>query len=277
MKQAGVSSIDHLITTHYHTDHFGGLPALAALVPVKKYYDHGPMSELSEDKEFPKKFAAYRDAARNQTITLRPGNEIKLKRASGTPSLSLVCLAARTEVIAPKGGLASNEACVGAPLKADDPSDNARSVVVLIRYGNFDFLDAGDLTWNIEQRLVCPNNLVGIIDLYQVTHHGMNTSNNTILLTSVQPTVAIMNNGPRKGGHADVIKSLRELPSMRALYQLHRNVAIDRAANVPDEFIANLDEQPDDANSIAVMTDAQGRSFTVTNGRTGKSTTYQAR
>ena len=163
------------------------------------------------------------------------------------------------------------------PLKDDDPSDNARSVVVLIRYGDFDFFDAGDLTWNIEHKLVCPQNLIGVVDLYQVTHHGLNTSNNTALLASIKPTVAIMNNGAKKGGSPEVIKALRELPSMRALYQLHRNVAIDRQANVSDEFIANLDEQPDAAYSIQVMTDVQGKSFKVTNGRTGKTETYQAR
>jgi competence protein ComEC len=277
LSRAGISSIDHLITTHYHTDHFGGLPALAALVPIKNFYDHGPMSELMEDKDFASKYAAYRKAAADKTITLRPGSTISLKRAPGTPPISLVCLAARKEVIVPKSKLPANGSCDGVPLKDDDPSDNARSVVVLIRYGDFDFFDAGDLTWNIEQRLVCPYNLIGIVDLFQVTHHGLNTSNNTALLASIKPTVAIMNNGAGKGGSPEVIKALRELPSMRTLYQLHRNEAIDKQANVPDEFIANLEERPDDAHSIQVMTDAQGKSFTVTNGRTGKTETYQAR
>jgi len=208
MKQAGISSIDHLITTHYHTDHFGGLPALAALVPIKNFYDHGPMTELIEDKDFANKFAAYRKAASDKSITLRPGSTINLKRASGTPSVSLVCLAARKEVIVPKSNLPVNGACKDVSLKADDPSDNARSVVVMIRYGDFDFLDAGDLTWNIEHQLVCPYNLIGAVDLFQVTHHGLDTSNNTALLNSMKPSVAIMNNGARKGGSRDVIKAL---------------------------------------------------------------------
>jgi competence protein ComEC len=159
-------------------------------------------------------------------------------------------------------------------LKDEDPSDNARSVVFLLRYGAFDFLDAGDLTWNIEQKLVCPNNLIGEVDLYQVTHHGMNTSNNTALLKSVKPTVAIMNNGPRKGGSASTIKDLRELPSLKALYQGHRNVTIPTEQNVAEEFIANLDEQNDAANMITVSVDAAKRVFTVTNGRTGTSKSY---
>lgn len=276
MKRAGITQIDHLVMTHYHTDHFGGIPELARRVPVKNFYDHGPMTELAEDKDFATKYAAYRAAAKNKTITLRPGDSIKLKRAPGLPPITLQCLAASREVVPNKQMAgAKNAACENAPLKDEDPSDNARSVAFLLRYGAFDFFDAGDLTWNIEQKLVCPANLIGEVDLYQVTHHGMNTSNNTALLKSVKPTVAIMNNGARKGGSADTIKALRELPSLKALYQEHRNVTTTAAQNVAEEFIANLAEQNDAANMLRVAVDAGKRSFTVTNDRNGKSQTFQ--
>src|SRR5215470_19283574 len=74
MKAAGVTAIDHLIVTHYHIDHFGGVPELAKLVRVNKFYDHGPTSSLDEDKDFAAKYAAYRAAARDQTVTLSPGS-----------------------------------------------------------------------------------------------------------------------------------------------------------------------------------------------------------
>jgi competence protein ComEC len=276
MKQAGITQIDHMVMTHYHTDHYGGIPELARRVPIKNFYDHGPMTELAEDRDFAAKYAAYRAAAKDKTITLKPGDTIQLKRAAGMPPITLQVLAAHREVIAGKGtSSAKNPACETAPLKAEDPSDNARSVAFLLRYGAFDFFDAGDLTWNIEQKLVCPANLIGEIDLYQVTHHGMNTSNNTALLQSIKPTVAIMNNGPRKGGSADTIKALRELPSLKALYQGHRNVALSAEQNVAEEFIANLDERNDAANMITVSVDATKRLFTVTNGRTGMSKEYK--
>jgi len=273
MKRAGINQIDHLVMTHYHTDHFGGIPELARRVPVKNFYDHGPMTALAEDKDFATKYTAYRAAAKDKTITLKPGDTIKLQRATGLPPITLQVLAAHREVVAGKG--TPNPACATASLKEEDPSDNARSVAFMLRYGSFDFFDAGDLTWNIEQKLVCPNNLIGEVDLYQVTHHGMNTSNNVVLLQSVKPTVAIMNNGPRKGGSADTIKALRELPSLKALYQGHRNVTIPAEQNVAEEFIANLDEQSDAANMIRATVDANKRSFTVTNDRTGKSQTFQ--
>src|SRR3977135_3439756 len=34
-KQAGLSQIDYLVTTHYHGDHVGGLADLAAKFPIK--------------------------------------------------------------------------------------------------------------------------------------------------------------------------------------------------------------------------------------------------
>ncbi|MEP7273903.1 MAG: MBL fold metallo-hydrolase, partial [Acidobacteriota bacterium] len=275
MRKAGIAAIDHLITTHYHTDHFGGVPQLAAAVRIAKFYDHGPMTTLAEDADFVKKYSAYRAAAHNRTITLKPGDEIKLRRASGTPPIRLRCLASNGVTInETRPGKSANPECQSASLKPDDPSDNARSVAIWLRYGEFDFFDAGDLTWNIEHHLFCPSNPLGEVDLYQVTHHGLNTSNNPLVMKSLRPTVAIMNNGPRKGGHPETVRWLQDIPSLKALYQMHLNTQSAAEENTAREFIANLAEQPDDANSIIVAIDSVSRSFTVTNGRTGTSQTY---
>jgi len=275
MSKAGITTIDHLIITHYHTDHYGGVPALAAVVPIRKFYDHGPMEQLAEDADFAKKYAAYRVAAKTRPETLKPGSEIKLRSAAGTPPVTLRCLAAGGQTIVASGSQpASNPECASAALKPDDPSDNARSIVLLLRYGGFDFFDAGDLTWNIEHRLVCPVNQIGEVDLYQVTHHGADTSNNVALLRSLRPTVAIMNNGPRKGGHPDTVRALRGLSSLKDLYQVHLNVTSKPDENASAEFIANLVEQPDAADLITVSVDALSHSFSVTNGRTGAKRSY---
>ena len=106
-----------------------------------------------------------------------------------------------------------------------DTSDNARSLAILFSLGKFQFFDAGDLTWNVEKKLVCPLDLVGPVDLYQVTHHGMDISNHPTLVQTVAPMVAIMNNGPRKGGCAATVKLLKSIPSIQAAYQLHKNAA----------------------------------------------------
>jgi len=282
MKTAGITEIDHMIMTHYHTDHYGGIPELAKRVKVNKFYDHGPMSSLEEDKDFAQKYAAYQSVTKGQSITLKPGSTIKLKQAPGTPPLLLQCFAARAQVISRKevtgssnAAASANTECSNAASKPEDRSDNARSIVFLLRYGTFDFLDTGDLTWNVEQQLVCPQNLLGEIDLYQVGHHGTNTSNNPVMLRSIKPAAAIMNNGPRKGGHPDTFKALRELPSLQDLWQVHRNVTSTPEQNAAEEFIANLDEQNDSAYMIRVSVDGVKKTFTVTNDRNGKSKNYQ--
>jgi competence protein ComEC len=264
-----LTSIDHLIMSHYHVDHFGGIPQLAHVVPIRNFYDHGPMTELREDKQFAERYAAYRAAAMEKTISLSPGSTIELKQVSG-PKVTLSVLAANGEA----GGVASkvqNPSCRESLAKAEDTSDNARSVVFLLRFGAFEFFDAGDLTWNVEAELVCPADRVGRVDLYQVTHHGLDQSNNVVLLKTLQPTVAVMNNGARKGGSAEVVKNLRTLSSLQALYQSHRNVATAAEDNTSPELIANLEATPDDAHSISASVDPAARTYTVTNARTGES------
>ena len=65
-----------------------------------------------------------------------------------------------------------NPLCRDFVRKDDDPSENARSVGMLIGYGRFRMLDLGDLTWNKEHGLACPTNMIGKVDLYLTTHHG---------------------------------------------------------------------------------------------------------
>lgn len=273
MRQAGITAIDHLVVTHYHMDHYGGVAELAGLVPIKRFYDHGKMNSLTDDPQFAERYGAYQAAAKGQTIPLKPGDTIPLETAAGAAPIKLSCVASHAAVIG-GGGARANPAC---PQDApnEDTSDNARSVALLLKFGDFEFLNLADLSWNVSKRLVCPVDRIGEVDLYQVTHHGGNISNNPALLRSLSPTVAVMINGPRKGGHPDTVKWLRETPSFKALYQLHRNVQTTAEQNAPDEFIANLDEQPDEGNMIMVSVDAAKRVFTVVNGRTKESRSYQ--
>ncbi len=155
------------------------------------------------------------------------------------------------------------------PAKADDPSDNARSVGFVLTYGSFDFFDAGDLTWNTEAKLVCPNESLAKVELYQVTHHGADTSNHPLVLQALSPTVAVMNNGPKKGGSPATVKALKALPSLQAFYQLHRNVATGPDDNTSPDLIANLEETPDAGHMVSVHVKADG-SFEVVNHRTGQ-------
>src|SRR5262249_39990487 len=187
-KAAGVKQIDYLVITHFHADHVGGVPQLAAKLPVKHFVDHGPNNETGEAPD--KLYAAYKNAwGSSENITVKPGDKIPVK------GLEVQVLSANGDVItAPlKGAGEPNALCGKDPKRREDKSENARSTGTLITYGKFRMIDLGDLTWNKEQDLVCPNNLVGTVDVYLTTHHGMDMSGPATIVHALKPPVPIMN------------------------------------------------------------------------------------
>ncbi len=70
----------------------------------------------------------------------------------------------------------------------------------------------------------------------------MDISNHPTLVQTIAPTVAIMNNGPRKGGAPKTVKLLRSIPTIEAAYQLHRNAATSPEDNTDASLIANKDQ-----------------------------------
>ncbi len=257
-KEAGLRRIDHLVTTHYHRDHFGGASTLAKLMPIGIVYDNGEFDGMPNDPgddywKFP--------AAERRIIN--PGDAIELKQSSDH-SLKLRCLGTRREFIAADSDASDNANMCGTHRAKDrDGSDNANSVALLLEYNGFRFLDNGDLTWNQEYKLVCPKNLVGEVDVYQVTHHGLDSSNNPVVLNTVKPTVSVMNNGVTKGCLPEVVANLKACKSIEAMYQVHKNLRPDGSVNnAPDEYIANVKEECE-ANFIKLSVDESGEEYTV--------------
>jgi competence protein ComEC len=230
-KVAGLERLDHAAVTHWHVDHFGNHAALSTRIPVGTFWDRGIPETLAEDD----RIAEYRRATQNASKTLRAGDTLPLK--AGEPRLGVRIVTASREVI-PNDGPANPFADLHEPRPAD-PSDNADSLSFLLEFGPFRFLCCGDLTWNVEGKLVTPNNPLGTVDAFMVTHHGLPTSNNPALVLAIDPRVAVMCNGPTKGGARETIETLRRVKSLEHLYQLHENVKLAADEQTPAAFIAN--------------------------------------
>jgi competence protein ComEC len=244
-KAAGLARIDYVLLTHFHIDHFGGGAEVAQQIPIGTIYervipDHDPDGRAQSS--FPLQIKPWREiAARRERLA--PGVVIPLKDAPGAPHLELRCLAADQKFIAPDAVHAGKNARHGGP-KEIAPSDNDNSAVFVLTFGDFKFFDGGDLTWNFEAQLVTPYNLPGTVDVYQTDHHGLDVSNNPLLIQSLEPTVVVMNNGPHKGGMPGAFAAIATVPSVQARYQVHRSFqpGLPAGANAADEFIANRDD-----------------------------------
>ncbi len=274
---AGLKAIDHLAITHWHLDHYGSAGRLSNLMPIHHFYDRGIPEKLEEDpKNFPTLIQAWKAASKGKSKALRPGDEIALKQADGAPPVKLLVLCAAGEVLPDKPRAPENPVAKEHKPKDEDKTDNAKSLGFLLSYGDFRFLDLGDLTWNVEYKLVHPSDKIGPVDVYQVTHHGLDISNNPVLINTVRPRVAVYNNGPEKGCAPAVTAALRRSPEIKAIYQLHRNVKVGSQENTDPEFIANADEKCQ-GELIKLTVAADGKSYAVTVGSKGKPKRYETR
>ena len=269
--KSGVKQIDYLLITHYHSDHIGGVPQLAAKLPIKNFVDHGPNFEAGK-KDADALFNAYtavRDKGNH--LLVKPGDRVPIK------GLDVEILTADGNVRSKPlpGAGEPNPYCAGTQRKDEDKTENSHSTGSLISYGKFRLLDLGDLTWNKEMDLVCPNNRVGKVDVYLTTHHGLNQSGSPAIVDAVHPRVAIMNNGAKKGGNPDAWQVVHDVPGLEGLWQLH-TAESSGSKNTDAEMIANLDSKSDAGNWIKLTAQPTGE-FTVTNGRTGFSKTYPAK
>ena len=267
-KAAGVKKIDYLLITHYHADHVGGVPQLAEKLPIRNFVDHGDNTETGKQAEILyNAYKAYRDKGNH--IMVKPGDTIPVK------GLDVKVLSAAGETIAKAlpGAGKPNPECGSFERHVDATDENPKSVGVLMTFGTFRMIDMGDLTWNKEYDLVCPENQIGPVDVYVVSHHGMNMSGSPQWVHALAPKVAIMDNGAKKGGSPEIWQTIHDTPGLQDLWQLHFAVAGGKEHNSSDTVIANVDEMCE-GKWIKLTAEREG-GFTVENARNKFEKTYK--
>ena len=268
-RDAGITQIDYLLITHFHIDHDGGVSELSQLMPIRTFIDHSAPS-ADADRASPGTLDAYaaylRVRAGGAHLEPGPGERLPLKDVE-----TVVVSSAGSTLKGPLANAgAANAACSEQAAATRDPYENPRSTGVVVRFGEFRFLDVGDLTGQPLFDLICPKNLIGPVDAYLVAHHGGADAAVTETFAALKPRVAIMNNGASKGGARTSYEALHHVPGLEDVWQLHASTdAADD--NFPPRYIANLDESA--AYWIKLVAREDG-SFRVLNQRTGEWKTY---
>jgi len=271
-KQVMLSKIDYVLITHFHNDHVGGLPQLAARIPVGTVIDHGDNRE-NTDAPTVQVWQAYQALLADKKfkrLTVKPGDSLPIRGIQATVLSSDGAVIGRP---LPAMGQ-ENAACNNSEQYPPDQTENIRSLGILVTFGKLRILDLGDLTRDKEMELVCPNNKLGAVDVYIVSHHGWYQSGSPAFLNAIAPRVAIMDNGAKKGGTPSAWDIIQKSPRLENLWQLHFSDEGGTAHNVSAEFIANP-QGTDAANYLELKARPDG-SFEVFNSRTKNTKQYPA-
>jgi len=292
-KDARLTRIDNLITTHWHGDHYGGMAELAKRIPIRNFIDHGPnVQPTPAVDEFLAKVYPQLYANAKHTVA-KPGDKI----AVAGLDVQVVTSAGETIKTAMPGAGAPNPYCANFT-PPQSTGEDPMSVGVYVTFGKFRTIHLGDTTKNKEFELMCPNNRIGALDLFLGLHHGQATSNSEVMIHATHPRVAIMNDGTRKGGEPDTMRVLHSSPGLEDLWQIHFSQLSGQEYTVPGMFIANLLDEPSAAMPVAPIaapppgpdappppahngpahwikvTAQTNGTFTVTNTRNGFAKTY---
>jgi competence protein ComEC len=298
VKDAGLTQIDNLITTHWHGDHFGGMAEFAGRIPIRNFIDHGPNVQPNPVVESFLQTTYPEIYSKGKHVVAKPGDKIAIT------GLDWQLVSSAGEVISKPltGGGAANPYCADSKPNPDDGGvENSMSVGSVVTFGKFRVAHLGDLTQVKEFPLMCPINRIGTVDLWIVSHHGQPMSNSQALVHAIHPRVAILNNGTRKGGQPAAMKVIYSSPGLEDLWQLHFSLLSGQEYTQPGLFIANtIDDQPESMpvapmtpptpgpnvspppqhNGTAYWVKVSAQSdgtFTVTNARNEFSKTYKAK
>jgi competence protein ComEC len=265
VQAAGLTRIQYLLLSQYGREHAGGIAALAKLVPIVTYLDHGSHAEPYEGSE--EIVAAFGTVARGRRRAIYPGDQLAL----GDAQIDIL-IANGQRITSPLDGAGLINPLCGTDRQLPmTRNEDTQSIGLLLTFGKFRLLDLGDIHWNQEIDMMCPANRIGTVDAYVATNHGEKSSGPATLVHTIHPRIAILSNAPNKGGAAETFQILKQSPGLQAVWQLHSSAAAG-PLNAPEAFIANPDSN--DQGLRLVLSAAPSGDFSMWNERTGKTETY---
>ena len=311
-RMLGLKKIDYLITTHYHSDHIGGLEGVLKRIPIGTFIDHGPNRELPgtqgpggmigpdwrtvgpDGKPRPGRGG---EIPAPPTVIPPPGSTAagyaryvgligksphRVVKAGDRLDLDgmhiLFVDADGVPLAKPVKGAGEKPAACAAmqPMDPNGGEENSRSTSSLITYGKVKIAAFGDLTWNSEMKLFCPVDKVGKVDILLASHHGLQFSNSPAQVESLQPKIVIIGNAIGKGDDPDRVKSYMANPRFQGIWHLH----VSRGHDELDgdiNMIANPDhDQAKDKTYNLRLRIRPNGDITVINERNGYNKTYKA-
>jgi beta-lactamase superfamily II metal-dependent hydrolase len=278
-KALGIKKIDYMVVSHYDGDHVGGVPPLAARIPIDTFVDHGANVQFNDSTI--KNVDAYMAiVAKAKHLVVKAGDKIPIKGFD-----ALVVMAAGKAIADPLPGAGQpNPACDTTPRKVwgpnargiidnHDTNENSQAITLLITYGKFRMVDPADLTWNKDRDLFCPVNRVGTVDLYMTANHGIENGNSPVMVYALRPRVVIADNAPDHGASAEVFHIIEASPGLEDYWQLNYSPAAGESANVAPNFIANAAGSPG-GKWLKISVERNG-TFTVINTGNNFTKTYK--
>jgi competence protein ComEC len=185
LRRRGVARLEALVLTHPDLDHIGGAEAVVQGLDVGYVVD--PSQPAGRD--------AYVDvleaASRNGVPWLEARRDI-----------SFALDGVEVSVLYPNGPTT---------LAYRGTDSNAQSVVLLVRFGEFEALLTGDAPVEVEEAIL--DDLPSELEVLKIGHHGSNTSTSPLLLAQTSPELAVISVGARNRyghPHAEVVSRITE-------------------------------------------------------------------
>lgn len=161
LNELGVRTLDMVIITHPHNDHFGGLFDLLPEYPAAKFFDNGYEMERHI------RFDEYKKLRALQPYSALPYGE------------KVQCGKVKIEVL--------NHPLYQTPVT----NLNNTSLVLMISYEDFRLIHMADLEHDGEKKLLEANDDLKA-NVIKIGHHGMKDATTKALLTMVSPDYAVI-------------------------------------------------------------------------------------